>query len=89
VRSSAPARRFAFDLVGLSNWFVSVFNMGHTCVSSVGTFFGHVAEHLTGSSCEQINERSISHKLAEHLLKAMPEEHGLDIDCEYDRLASI
>ncbi|MBI1248134.1 hypothetical protein GC197_09870 [bacterium] len=32
------------------------------------------------------NERSISHKLAEHLLRAMPEHrYGFQIDCEYNR----
>jgi hypothetical protein len=31
------------------------------------------------------NERSISHKLAEHLLRAMPEKYDFDIDCEYNR----
>lgn len=31
------------------------------------------------------NERSITHKLAEHLCRAMPSQLGLDIDCEYNR----
>ena len=48
---------------------------------AIGTFFDKEQILLVVNA----NERSISHKLAEHLLRAMPAEYGLDIDCEYNR----
>lgn len=49
---------------------------------AIGTFFDRDQMLLVVDA----NERSISHKIAEHLLRAMPQDKwNYDIDCEYNR----